>query len=223
MKNSFLRFFTGKMGKSVYIAVASAAVCAVTVVSSAVAVHNNNQKMDSVLEGLSASENVSELSSENLTESVSTSDKNTQQNANGEPAGDKALQYLAEYDKLTAEYQAKRAELEKISNSAVLKKVITENISSKPQRKIWNGSPNTPKEEIEKRQKELDLEYERQLKIWENESQSVAQSAAIAREEEEQRVINEQTRIDNAKKQLVALDESYEKDVTALKEKYGIA
>lgn len=223
MKEKFLQFFTGKMSKSVYIAIASAVVCGAVVITSTVIVHNNNQKIDSVLEGLSASENVSELSSENLTESVSTSDKNTQQNANGEPAGDKALQYLAEYDKLTAEYQAKRAELEKISNSAVLKKVITENISSKPQRKIWNGSPNTPKEEIEKRQKELDLEYERQLKIWENESQSVAQSAAIAREEEEQRVINEQTRIDNAKKQLVALDESYEKDVTALKEKYGIA
>lgn len=224
MKYKFLEFFTGKMSKSVYIAIASAVVCGAVVITSTVIVHNNNQKIDSVLEGLSASENVSELSSESLTESISASENiNTQQNSNGEPAGDKALQYLAEYDKLTAEYQAKRAELEKISNSAVLKKVITENISSKPQRKIWNGSPNTPKEEIEKRQKELDLEYERQLKIWENESQSVAQSAAIAREEEEQRVINEQTRIDNAKKQLVALDESYEKDVTALKEKYGIA
>lgn len=227
MKVKLLQFFTGKMGKSVYIAIASAVVCGAVVITSTVIVHNNNQKIDSVLEGLSASESVSESASESVTENVSDTDNiNSQPQAkapNGEPAGDKALQYLAEYDKLTAEYQAKRAELEKISNSAVLKKVITENISSKPQRKIWNGSPNTPKEEIEKRQKELDLEYERQLKIWENESQSVAQSAAIAREEEEQRVINEQTRIDNAKKQLVALDESYEKDVTALKEKYGIA
>lgn len=227
MKEKLLQFFTGKMSKSIYISIVAAVVCGAVVITSTVIVHNNNQKIDSVLESLSASESVSESVAESVTESVSDAD-NTDSAAqakapNGEPAGDKALQYLAEYDKLTAEYQAKRAELEKISNSAVLKKVVAENISSKPQRKIWNGSPNTPKEEIEKRQKELDLEYERQLKIWENESQSVAQSAAIAREEEEQRVINEQARIDDAKKQLVALDEQYEKDVAALKARYGIA
>ena len=227
MKEKFLQFFTGKMSKAVYISIASAVVCGAVVITSTVIVHNNNQKIDSVLESLTATESVAELSNERLTESVSDADSTESgvqaKVPNGEPTGDKALQYLAEYDKLTAEYQAKRAELEKISNSAVLKKVVAENISSKPQRKIWNGSPNTPKEEIEKRQKELDLEYERQLKIWENESQSVAQSAAIAREEEEQRVINEQARIDDAKKQLVALDEQYEKDVAALKARYGIA
>lgn len=227
MKEKFLQFFTGKLSKSIYISIAAAVVCGAVVITSTVIVHNNNQKIDAMQESLSAlQENITVSASESVTENVSdadNADSGAQAKApNGEPAGDKALQYLAEYDKLTAEYQAKRAELEKISNSAVLKKVVTENISSKPQRKIWNGSPNTPKEEIETRQKELDLEYERQLKIWENESQSVAQSAAIAREEEEQRVINEQARIDDAKKQLVALDEQYEKDVAALKAKYGI-
>ena len=45
MKERFLRFFTGKLSKSIYIAVASAVVCGAVVIGSAVAVHNHNQEI----------------------------------------------------------------------------------------------------------------------------------------------------------------------------------
>lgn len=115
MKEKLLQFFTGKMSKSIYISIAAAVVCGAVVITSTVIVHNNNQKIDSVLESLAASESLSDSASESDTESISDVD-NTDSGAqakapNGEPASDKALQYLAEYDKLTAEYEAKRAEL----------------------------------------------------------------------------------------------------------------
>lgn len=192
MKEKLLQFFTGKMSKSIYIAITSAVVCGAVVITSTVIVHNNNQKIDSVLEGLSASENVSELSSENLTESVSTSDKNTQQNANGEPAGDKALQYLAEYDKLTNEYQKKREKL--LSDNQNLLSILTTDYHLQKAQVTGTASKDISL------QAELDAEYEsrkRELESQESKAQEV-------------------------QKQIDALDSQYEKDVEALKTRYGI-
>lgn len=74
MKDKFLQFFTGKMSKSIYISIAAAVVCGAVVITSTVIVHNNNQKIDSVLESLTATESVAELSNESLAESVSDAD-----------------------------------------------------------------------------------------------------------------------------------------------------
>lgn len=193
MKEKFLQFFTGKMSKSVYIAIASAVVCGAVVITSTVIVHNNNQKIDSVLEGLSASENVSELSSESLTESISASENiNTQQNANGEPTGDKALQYLAEYDKLTNEYQKKREKL--LSDNQNLLSILTTDYHLQKAQVTGTASKDISL------QAELDAEYEsrkRELESQESKAQEV-------------------------QKQIDALDSQYEKDVEALKTRYGI-
>lgn len=204
MKEKLLQFFTGKMSKSIYISIASAVVCGAVVITSTVIVHNNNQKIDSVLESLSESESVSELSSESASESVSASDEETiqsqAQTPNNEPAGDKALQYLAEYDKLTAEYQAKRAEL--------TAKTITHVESPRPQKPLLNAGLNDSSEDISRKQAELNSEYERILANWE-ESSSVL---ALEREQAEL-----------ASSQLEQLKIQYEKDVSALKARYGIA
>lgn len=224
MKEKFLQFFTGKMSKSVYIAIASAVVCGAVVITSTVIVHNNNQKMDSVLEGLSASENVSELSSESLTESISASENiNTQQNSNGEPAGDKALQYLAEYDKLTAEYQAKRAELEK-------KAVMPEEpdyilIKSKPVDKsslVDSAYPELymrDRAEYERLVAQYKAEYEQDLKKWEEQSRTDEQTNEQYKKEYEQKIATAEA----AKKEIENLDAQYKKDIATLKSKYGIA
>lgn len=82
MKEKFLQFFMGKMGKSVYIAAASAVVCVATVAGSTVAVHNHNQKIDTALESLEQAESITETVTESAAESVSASGEvNTQQNA----------------------------------------------------------------------------------------------------------------------------------------------
>lgn len=224
MKVKLLQFFTGKMSKSIYISVAAAVVCGAVVITSTVIVHNNNQKMDSVLEGLSASENVSELSSESLTESISASDNiNTQQNANSEPAGDKALQYLAEYDKLTAEYQAKRAELEK--------KAIAPNepdyIQMKPtpfdkSKIVGDAYPELymrDREEYDRLVAQYEAEYEQELKGWEEQSRTDEQTNEQYKKEYEQKVAS----AEKAKKEIENLDAKYKKDVEALKARYGIA
>lgn len=224
MKEKLLQFFTGKMSKSIYIAIASAFVCGAVVITSTVIVHNNNQKIDSVLEGLSASENVPELSSESLTESISTSDNiNTQGNANGEPAGDKALQYLAEYNALTEEYERKRAELENQIYDVKEKKFVSVMTPEKPQRVIWNGRKGESSETIAKRQKEFDDQYERELREWEKESQSIAQQNATNKAKIESENSSEHAKVDEAQRKLDALDAQYEKDVAALKARYGIA
>lgn len=185
MKEKFLQFFTGKMGKSVYIAAASAVVCVATVAGSTVAVHNHNQKIDAVLESLEQAESITETVTESAEESVSASGEvNTQQNANGEPAGDKALQYIAEYDKLTAEYQSKRAELEKAT--VITTEAFTMSIDS-----------NLTPEEIESYQNE--------------------------EEAYNMRLDDELTRRANAKKELEELEKQYEKDIAALKARYGIS
>ncbi len=227
MKEKLLQFFTGKMSKSIYISIATAVVCGAVVITSTVIVHNNNQKIDSVLESLAASESVSESVAESVTESVTDAD-NTDSSAqakapNNEPAGDKALQYLAEYDKLTAEYQAKRAELKNQIYDVKEKKFVSAMTPEKPQRVIWNGQKGDSPEEIAKRQKEFDAQYERELKEWEKESQSIAQQNASNKARIENENSNEHAKVDEAQRKLDALDAQYEKDVAALKARYGIA
>ncbi len=203
MKEKFLQFFTGKMSKSIYISIAAAVVCGAVVITSVVVVHSNNQKIDAVLESLSASESVTELVTETVTESVPVSDNTESQPqakaANNEPAGDKALQYLAEYDKLTAEYQAKRAELDE--------KSIMRLEPVHPQKRNWTPNPNISPEDISKHQAEIDNEYSENVSRW-----GVEHAAWEA----------ESQKSEQACRELEELKSQYEKDVAALKAKYGI-
>lgn len=197
MKEKLLQFFTGKMSKSIYISIAAAVVCGAVVITSTVIVHNNNQKIDSVLESLSASESVSEKAAESVAEAV-----------NNEPAGDKALQYLAEYDKLTAAYEAKRAELVEQKDSMSYN-LVTERLRE---------SPNLPKggghweEDIEK--------YKSEVLLWQEESKAHDDSVSIAVSKAKEEQANGQLEI---QKQIDTLDAQYEKDIAALKARYGIA
>lgn len=201
MKDKFLQFFTGKMSKSIYISIAAAVVCGAVVITSTVIVHNNNQKIDSVLESLSASESVAELSNERLTESVSdavNTDSSAQVKAqNGEPAGDKALQYLAEYNKLTEEYEAKKAELDK--------KTIIYIEPAPPQKRTADTHLNA--EEFSRKQAEYDAEYLEKMSKWEIEH---SKWDAVKRQAEQ------------ANKELEELKQQYEKDISSLKQKYGV-
>lgn len=202
MKEKLLQFFTGKMGKAVYISIASAVVCGVVVITSTVIVHNNNQKIDSVLESLTATESVAELSSESVTESISDTD-NTDPGAqakaqNGEPAGDKALQYLAEYDKLTKEYERKRAELE----NKIKPLVLLEDVA---------GIPKIPVDDDSENQVEWEKEY----------ASKVAEIESRNADKQKQNEIIEKNNAD-IQKQLSTLDTKYEKDIATLKSKYGI-
>lgn len=212
MKEKFLQFFTGKMSKAVYISIASAVVCGAVVITSTVIVHNNNQKIDSMQESLAASESVAELSSESVTESVS--DANNTDSAvqakvpNGEPAGDKALQYLAEYDKLTKEYETKRAELVKRRDS-VPYNLVTETLREAPK---YSSALVDTWEQREEFMSEV-LKWEDESRAYDK-SVSVSISKAKAEQENKQSVIQEQ---------IAALDAQYEKDVAALKARYGIA
>lgn len=207
MKEKLLQFFTGKMSKSIYISIAAAVVCGVVVITSTVIVHNNNQKIDSVLESLAASESVSESVAETVTESVSDAD-NTDSSAqakapNNEPAGDKALQYLAEYNELTEEYERKKAELEQLTTPFPPRKAPK--LSQKPNEQTYKRRPPE--------------EYEAALKAWEMESQTFNQVQA----QYESVCASEQAIIDTAKSELEALNAQYERDIAALKAKYGVS
>ena len=129
VKEKLLRFFTGKMSKTIYISIAAAVVCGAVVITSTVIVHNNNQKIDSVLESLSASESVSELSSVSATESVSDTDNTELQTqakaSNNQQVEDRKqqyAQYLKEY-----EIERQRREKENSQREETLKR-ITEQI-----------------------------------------------------------------------------------------------
>ncbi len=216
MKEKFLQFFTGKMSKALYISIAAAVVCGAVVITSVVVVHNNNQKIDAVLESLSASESVTETVTESVTESVSVSDNTESQPqakaANNEPAGDKALQYLAEYNALTEEYQKKRAELEK---QAVEPNIPMRPLDERPTRKTLRMMQGESEENFSKRQAKADEEYSRQLSEWE-----VVSSNNIAAEQEYN--LNK-AKSDEAKRKLEVLEAQYQQDVANLKAKYGIS
>ena len=229
MKEKFLAFFTGKAGKAAYMIAASAAICAVAVVSTVVVVHNNNQKLNTALESLSALTSQSE--SESVTE-PSTEAEQTQavsaQAANGSSGGgDKAIQYLAEYNRLTEEYEKKRAALSedlvctaKGYNTITKKQLFN---TPRPLYPIRNGSETD--EQFTRRIEQ----YKKDLSVWENASRaydvsvSVEESKAAEREKEAQsRAAEEKKRVENAQKQLDELDAQYKKDIEALKQKYGI-
>ena len=229
MKEKFLAFFTGKAGKAAYMIAASAAVCAVAVVSTVVVVHNNNQKLNTALESLSALTSQSE--SESVTE-PSTEAEQTQtvsaQAANGSSGGgDKAIQYLAEYNRLTEEYEKKRAALSedlvctaKGYNTITKKQLFN---TPRPLYPIRNGSETD--EQFTRRIEQ----YKKDLSVWEDASRaydvsvSVEESKAAEREKEAQsRAAEEKKRVENAQKQLDELDAQYKKDIEALKQKYGI-
>lgn len=231
MKEKFLAFFTGKAGKAAYIIAASAAVCAVAVVSTVVVVHNNNQKLNTALESLSALTSESENERESVTE-PSTEAEQTQtvsaQAANGSSGGgDKAIQYLAEYNRLTEEYEKKRAALledlvctAKGYNTITKKQLFN---TPRPLYPIRNGSETD--EQFTRRIEQ----YKKDLSVWEDASRaydvsvSVEESKAAEREKEAQsRAAEEKKRVENAQKQLNELDAQYKKDIEALKQKYGI-
>lgn len=233
MKEKFLAFFTGKAGKAAYMIAASAAICAVAVVSTVVVVHNNNQKLNTALESLSAL--TSESESESVTE-PSTEAEQTQtvsaQAANGSSGGskqeDKAIQYLAEYNRLTEEYEKKRAALSEDLVCTVTKQTVQEFTDPFPQKvkpkyptKYWSETDEAYAARVE--------QYKKDLASWEEESHayevavSVEESKAAEREKEAQsRVAEEKKRVENAQKRLDELDAQYKKDIEALKQKYGI-
>lgn len=231
MKEKFLAFFTGKAGKAAYMIAVSAAVCAVAVVSTVVVVHNNNQKLNTALESLSALTSESENERESVTE-PSTEAEQTQtvsaQAANGSSGGgDKAIQYLAEYNRLTEEYEKKRAALSedlvctaKGYNTITKKQLFN---TPRPLYPIRNGSETD--EQFTRRIEQ----YKKDLSVWEDASRaydvsvSVEESKAAEREKEAQsRAAEEKKRVENAQKQLDELDAQYKKDIEALKQKYGI-
>ncbi len=110
--------------KSLQIAITSVSVCLVVGVSAGAIIHSNNKKLETVLNELSNSsitESITESSSETTTESTTESSTNvsttvkkkiTTTTTTTEPAGDRTIQYLAEYERITNEYEKKRAELE---------------------------------------------------------------------------------------------------------------
>lgn len=202
MKEKFLAFFTGKAGKAAYIIAASAAVCAVAVVSTVVVVHNNNQKLNTALESLSAL--TSESESESVTE-PSTEAEQAQavspQTANGSSGGgDKAIQYLAEYNRLTEEYEKKRAALEQQTSVPEWNKVYSDAVAA--EKPYWESD-----EEYAQRLSEVASANESRRNDYEAESASVA---AV------------QEKANSAKSQLKKLEEQYQKDLAALKAKYGV-
>lgn len=229
MKEKFLAFFTGKAGKAAYMIAASAAVCAVAVVSTVVVVHNNNQKLNTALESLSAltSESESESVTEPSTEAEQTQTVSAQAANGSSGGGDKAIQYLAEYNRLTEEYEKKRAALSedlvctaKGYNTITKKQLFNTPRPSYPVR-IGSETDEQFASRIE--------QYKKDLSVWEDASRaydvsvSVEESKAAEREKEAQsRAAEEKKRVENAQKQLNELDAQYKKDVEALKQKYGI-
>lgn len=203
MKEKFLAFFTGKAGKAAYIIAASAAVCAVAVVSTVVVVHNNNQKLNTALESLSAltseSESVTEPSAEaEQTQAVSAQAANS--SSGGNKQEDKAIQYLAEYNRLTEEYEKKRAALEQQTSVPEWNKVYADAVAA--EKPYWESD-----EEYAQRLSEVAAENESRRNDYEAESASVA---AV------------QEKANSAKSQLKKLEEQYQKDLAALKAKYGV-
>lgn len=220
MKEKFLQFFTGKLSKSIYIAVASAVVCGVAVITTVVIVHNNNQRLDTALESLNE-QTATLAQTESATEGVSVTEGNDTtaptQAANNEPAGDRALQYLAEYDRITAEYEKKRAEL--VAQTAVTRVALTASSSNlrEPQSRaqFWNETSEEYAAYLK--------EYEKELQQYEASSRAEEESRRRAEEEAKMKTAEEQARVENVQKQINALDAQYEKDVAALKAQYGIS
>lgn len=215
MKEKFLQFFTGKLSKSIYIAVASAVVCGVAVITTVVVVHNNNQRLDTALESLNE-QTATMAQTESATEDVSVTEGNDTtvpaQAANNEPTGDRSLQYLAEYNRITEEYERERAELEKEASKQNLVPMRANIINEPYSREAYEDE--TPEEYA------AYLEtFQEQYRQWESESQQADEFNRV----EQSRVDAFNAKIAEAKKQLEQLERQYEEDVAALKAKYGVS
>lgn len=209
-----LEFFSGK---STQISIISVALCLVIAVSAGVAIHNNNKRVENALnalsststtEGVSESTGETETSTESTTET--TSKKQNKATTVTEPAGDRTAQYIAEYDKITREYEKKRSELANQLNAGETATKAVTTLGAKPTRRIASYGDK-------KTQEEYDKEYASRLVEWEAESVSIEHNISeIQRiEEAKQKTINTQKQIDE-------LDEQYENDIRELKRKFGI-
>lgn len=202
--------------KAMYIALVSVLIGAATVGGTVAIVRHNRPKQDFI--PVETSENTSENGSEATDAvvvdtvdtsaskdaiSVSEADKGksslSEKDTVAEPAGDKALQYIKEYDKLTEEYERKKAELEAETSAPNWDKVY------KPMSIVrdWHETD----EEYSLRQVQLEKENESCRIEWESESASVE---------------TQKEKADNSKKQLKQLEARYFQDVSALKARYGI-
>ena len=211
-----LEFFSGK---STQISIISVALCLVIAVSAGVAIHNNNKRVDNALnalsststtEGVSESTGETETSTESTTETTSKKQNKTTTTVT-EPAGDRTAQYIAEYDKITREYEKKRSELANQLNAGETATKAVTTLGAKPTRRIASYGDK-------KTQEEYDKEYASRLVEWEAESVSIEHNISeIQRIEEEakQKTINTQKQIDE-------LDVKYEKDIENLKREHGI-
>lgn len=217
MNEKFSQFFKGKMSKSVYVSVVSTVLCGAVAITSTVVVHNKNKKIDSILKNTVSSSSTTESVTESALSTESKSAESSVESvSNSEPANDKAMQYLKEYEKITAEYEKKRAELsEKISP---IPQITRTKFPSKPQlpKRAYGGAGN-PIETDEEYASRV-AQYELDLKKWEEES--VSHSIELSQKEEQQKQKEEQRK--QIKKQIEQLDKKYKQDVENLKKQYGI-
>jgi len=211
--SKFTEFFKAK---ATQIAITAVSASLVIGASAGVAIHNNNKKLEAALHELSntsTTESVTESSSETTTESttesttVSTTKKTT--TTTTEPAGDRTIQYLAEYERITNEYEKKRAELT-AKKKAIANDTTSETLRDSPTLNLdeLNGLPENEREEmIDKHSSDL-LDWVEESKAYE---------ASVSKQ------LNELEAQENAvQKQIDELDAQYKKDINALKIKYGI-
>lgn len=220
MNEKFSQFFKGKMSKSVYVSVVSTVLCGAVAVTSTVVVHNKNKKIDSILNNTVSSSSTTESIIDDTEITVSDESKSAESSvesvSNSEPANDKAMQYLKEYEKITAEYEKKRAELsEKISP---IPQITRTKFPSKPQLRPRSQGGGGNWLETEEEYASYVAQYELNLKKWEEES--IAYSIENSKADEQiQQHKTEQEKIQNQIKQL---DEKYKRDIENLKKQYGI-
>lgn len=119
--SKFTEFFKAK---ATQIAITAVSASLVVGASAGVAIHNNNKKLEAALNELTSTtvtESVTESSSETETTTESTTKSTTESTTKKttttttEPAGDRTIQYLAEYEKITRKYEKERAELEELT------------------------------------------------------------------------------------------------------------
>lgn len=221
MKEKLSKLF--KM-KSFYISVASVALCGAVTAASVIIVHNNNRKLDAALAGL----NDTKTAAQNIEDTAVV--LNEQGNGNDSKDGqgeDKAIQYLAEYDRITAEYEKNKAELNQflfvtnIDNDEI--PTTAAPLRSKPNKsdRYWGWTDEQYSEYLD--------QYEKDLAAWEEESRQydISVSAAESKRAAEEASIQAEYAKNKAKtekvqKQLDQLELQYKNDIEKLKNQYGV-
>lgn len=181
MNEKFSQFFKGKMSKSVYVSVVSAVLCGAVAVTSTVVVHNKNKKIDSILNNTVSSDSTTESVTESTLSDESSTLQNTSSATSAVSSEDKAMQYLKEYDKLTADYEKQRETLiEQIKPILITRE---EKFPNKPQlpKRAQGGAGNYV--ETEEEYASRVAQYELDLKEWEKES--IAHSIAVSETKEQ--------------------------------------